>query len=107
MDQKCISAYWKIPKDLFAYVYDPKTNTYTMGKEGEAQHKAAQLYSAKLFGDVMMAYDALRQNPAAQAEFESTLSDYCSVRDEFEKRLTQEQCLQRIKNVELCLSVFF
>jgi hypothetical protein len=107
MDQKCVKAYWKVPKDLFAYVYDPSANTYTMGKEGKEQHQAAQLYSAKLFGDVMMAYDALRENPAAEEAFEETLRSYYKVREAFEKRLVQEQCAHRIKNVQLCLNAFF
>jgi hypothetical protein len=106
MDQKCIQAYWKIPLDLFAYVYDPNTKTYTVGKEGKERHQAAQLYCAKLFGDVMMAYDAVRENPDKSA-FESTLYNYNRVRDEFEKRLVAERCEYRIKNVELCLNVFF
>jgi hypothetical protein len=107
MDQKCIKAYWKVPQELFACVYDPSTNTYTVGKEGKKQHQAAQLYSAKLFGDVMMAYDALRENPAAEAAFEETLKTYNEVRDALEKRLVYEQCAHRIKNVELCLNAFF
>ena len=107
MDQKCVKAYWKVPNDLFAYVYDPKTNTYTVGKEGKKQHQAAQLYSAKLFGDVMVAYDALRENPAAEAAFEETLRSYNNVREAFEKRLVEERGAHRIQNVQLCLNAFF